>query len=260
MNKIILTSDQLTRLKNNEQVGLCVPLVEQPPDDPYADGYVCTICKSVGSGVHFNTSVGCSDIPLQYPINKVLGVREEWAYIWLNATKKRYFYESTDREILVENANWHSPQTMPADAIRTHVRVVDNSVKRVQDADWKTILEVVRLMGQERYEVSRTSFGCCIANFKDWFNSQFSKPLPRREKGKIVRYDCWVYDWDFVSEIKGVSCFQSWESIKKRKEIEGNIRTTEIHYEDYEYSYKDLPLEIHPDPFCEFPILEQESK
>lgn len=80
---ITLTSDQLTQLKNNEQVGLCVPLGEQPPD-----GYVQSLIPTIMTGAwlasfHLDNAIEQKPItiPLQFPGGQVLGVRESWRII-----------------------------------------------------------------------------------------------------------------------------------------------------------------------------------
>jgi len=76
------------------------------------------------------------NIPLQYPVGSRLDVRETWDYLYCEYTdhdtgeirdiESKFVYKA-DKELPVHH--WHSPSTMPHDAIRKWLVVVDNKIE-----------------------------------------------------------------------------------------------------------------------------------
>ncbi len=131
-NTIILTDDEALRLKSGDTMTLFRPLGEQPPDDyelsaTYTEEAFYVTFELMGVGI---------TIPLQYPVGEY-GIRETWAYDRIleedehyKPVKATYFYKSDG---LNQDVDWYSPATMPSDAIRGHLIVLEDTAKRVQN-------------------------------------------------------------------------------------------------------------------------------
>ncbi|KKL88786.1 hypothetical protein LCGC14_1921260, partial [marine sediment metagenome] len=226
----------------------CVPLGEQPPEGFEFVGIACSeACFMDGKAI---VMAFTCEIPLQYQIGQVIGVRETWGYAynkdctyWLYVYKIDYENgkDEKDEKAYPIFTKWYSPATIPSDAIRTQVKVIGNSVKEVQRVSGVEAVEIIGNLGLADYELLHEGgYHKVRMAFKDWFNTKYAKPRPRRKNGEIIGYKCWAWDG------------YSWEEIS----------SNDPHYEfsDANWYYKDKLIEIHPDPFVELPILELEMK
>ncbi len=202
----------------------------------------------------------CWKVPLQYPVGKY-GVRETWRVIKIYPSMKEMLIEYKDGnrrliKILTkietlpskgslyaafatfvlqpENSNWRSPATMPKEAIRDHVIVESNTVKRVGELTFDEICVMFELT-----PISQEAIRVIKVRFIEYFNSLYANP--RKWKNGYV---CYVWDWKSFHELYG-----------------DNIN---LGYEDYDavlshshkgiidvYEWKGKPLTIYPNPYLE---------
>ncbi len=132
-----------TEAKQSGKITIVRPLGDQPPDGyviwAVTDKNVCFIpTDGKHSGYDDPRRIG---IPLQYPVGKY-GVRETWAEKWYHAPGNtwmgyRYKADYTPHELSDTMFKWQSPATMPHKAIRDHVIIESDTVKRVQSLSTK---------------------------------------------------------------------------------------------------------------------------
>ena len=198
------TSSYISKLKSKERFVVIKKLKEQPPEG-YKFQYIDT---QYNKAVFLNLGLKSQNcIPLQYPIGQVIGIKETWGIgikYFDNMNGKfiqRYAYKSDCSGIptignkrplpqcVVDDFKWHSPSTIPQEAIRIYATVIRNSVKRVQSLTEDEIYKAGILLGE------RTVFSKEL--FANWFNSRFAKPRYRK---KTDSYECWAWDNNITFE------------------------------------------------------------
>jgi len=118
---------------------------------------------------------------IQYPVGAKLGVKERCA--WDTDNGWVYLTDDTPENILHNDDYYLLTEDVPDEAIRKHVTIISNTVKRVQDVGWKDMF--VAFLG-EKY--SQWSYkGKCEEVIKHW-NSLYAKP---RKQGD--GYVCYPY-------------------------------------------------------------------
>ena len=135
-NTIILTSDEAKRCEVGKEFSFIRLLKEQPPDDiPHSE----MLFKEKMAFSEEQEPYSAVFIPLQYPVGAKLGVRETWAWHYckpFGVQRKTVIFKDQVKPLginLIQNYKWQSPATMPAEAIRKHIIVESNAVKRVQE-------------------------------------------------------------------------------------------------------------------------------
>jgi len=167
MKSIYLTENEIQQLNNNEKLIFIRMLKEQPPEE-----YIFKKIHEQGKFALFVlTEKNIFSIPLQYPIGTVIGIKETYCNrgfkydFILGQYIPEYCYKSKGKK--PQRKKWLSPVTMPQEAIRTKLKAVGNSVKRVQAI---TTSEAIRIgiyySQQEPFPITR---------IKDWFNSKYAK-------------------------------------------------------------------------------------
>jgi len=225
--------DQIAQLQETGKLTVIVPLKKQPPEG-YADnqiyGTLCQFCKLSDDN---DKIFDCWETQLQFPVGTEVGVRETWDFGYGYEDEKEYFFKDT---YIAGAAKWHSSATMPDDAIRHKPVVVSCDVKRVQDITCEELYSITNTQKPipSEHEVIRFEIK---HKFKEWFNSQFAKPQPRYENGKIVGYECWA--WDMKSWFKWYNNYHNTKRLRNKGFYCGN---NEDNYWD------NKPLTIHTEP------------
>jgi len=232
----------LSKLNSGDTMTLMRLLKEQPPD-----GFEFLIKLDNDWVAFYNNEKPVGEnaitIPLQFHVGATIGVREAWWHklmpydeyffksdysneAWWHKLMPydEYFFKSdcSNTELIYLKAKggiWLSPATMPNKAIRKHLTVKVNKVKRVQAID---SICMNRLLPQCLYATPKE-----IKNaFINHWNSLYAKP---RKQGD--RYVCYP-----------------WES-----EMDINPKYLNIN-KDGSFTHKSKPLIIHANPFIELPI------
>ncbi len=258
-NNLILSDTETKQLNSGDTMMRMRLLKEQPPDNArpqhvYKDGTI--------SFWYADNRIKTWNIPLQYPVGTRLGVRETWGYeIETIPTKQNYrteirvyFYKS---EYINSNTipayGWYSPAAMPKEAIRDHVIVDSNTVKRVGDV---TEAEALQMGFKLEYTVRTYTnpFQPCDYDasnihklpakqikeqftakyqFTNHFNSLYAKPKKWKD--------------GYVSYPYSLSSFSEW-ALSQPDKCSG--RLTLHDYLDKEYWLK-KPLTFYPNAYLE---------
>jgi len=139
----------------------------------------------------------CIKLPLS--VGDIIGCRETWAICSFQPTTTNYFVykaDYTEKQLEFMFVTWHSPVTMPHEAIRKWIEIVSIECKRVQDVtmpEMCAIFDMPYSPSLEEYTETKIATEC---EFIDWFNSTHAKPRPVKEHGKVVSYKCYPYSFD----------------------------------------------------------------
>lgn len=120
--------------------------------------------------------------------------------------------------------------------------VTDMRVCRVQSV---TIQEVIA-SGIKDADKIIVGADKIAAFFKDWFNKRYAHPRPRVKGGKIIGYECWV--WDVHSFFGKIWRYGKFE----------NVPTDEWESAGCKERWKGKPLTIHGNPYVAIVTVEKE--
>jgi len=137
-------------------------------------------------------------IPLRYPVGKEIGVKQEWAKSFDYITNKWIYVYMEDFPKRIKES--YTSATMPAEAIRTKLKVVGSSVKQVQDVTLEemksigisyyipaiTFSAMKEALDDTKEIMSKLILSSTKDLFKHWFNSKYAN---KRRKNKVTWED-----------------------------------------------------------------------
>lgn len=137
---------------------LCVPLRKQPPEG--YDLYQFPFIEKMSYSRFIKSFGGYTDIPFQYPISTVIGLKR-----LIHAINPEGGYDD----------HW---------IVTQELKVIKNEVERVQEIT----IDEIKQLGFMPY----TDIGMAKnPQFRDWFNSRYAKPRYRKATDS---YECWNWD------------------------------------------------------------------
>lgn len=164
------TVKQADLLKDKPKEFTFLSLLPKQPPEGYAYYHVnpqhVTFVDSNNS--HLRT------IKLPFPIGSDVWMKETWAYDKYYKGLQSYFYKADCLEKPYQD-NWHSPVTMPAEAIRHHYKAISVRVCQVGDVTREETFAIVCPDKEYYKEIhgSGENDDVLLGLFKQWFNARY---------------------------------------------------------------------------------------
>jgi len=235
-------------LKSGETMVIVVPLKEQPPEGcKFLNGSLYNDFKEYAYFWNEKTDE-CWKTKLPYSLNARVGMRETWGeevykpYGRDEEVERRWRYKADGMPALIYKYHlefkWRSAQSMPTEAIRYWGKVTDVRVDRVQNLTSREVMDLTAESDNVLWRLWDV--------VKNWFNTHYSKPIPRYKNGEIDHYECWLFSTDDIQKLKNNYDY-----------LYPNYMVNLLNSNGYP-KWKGKPFIVHIDPQCEVATLEKE--
>ena len=183
---------------------------------------------------------------------EVYGVKETWWYCKANS---HYYYKSDGSNQIVwipythfafgggieiryamkyQGDLWHSPPTMPAEAIRWHIKC-ETTVKKLQELSEEELLLIpAEKLWFEESQAPKSYYDRIKIEFIHYWNSLHAKPIKEGDK-----YECYPYDRIAFTKVPNFHKYHENLDIEKGDKL------------GYYDTWKGKPLTIYPNPYIE---------